>query len=103
MPVVWCLADPRLGEREVAADLLAHACDLAAFPAGVVVTGDKGFAGAEFERDTADLGITLRATHRRNETRHHGNLAIIRQRIESVFSPPRSGTTGPLTHRSNAP
>jgi len=25
MPVVWCLADPKLGEREVAADLLAHA------------------------------------------------------------------------------
>jgi hypothetical protein len=45
MPVVWCLTDPKLGERDVAAELLAHACDLAALPAGVVVIGDKGIAG----------------------------------------------------------
>jgi hypothetical protein len=25
MPTAWCLADPKLGEREVAGDLLAHA------------------------------------------------------------------------------
>jgi len=24
MPVAWCLADPKLGEREVAAELLGH-------------------------------------------------------------------------------
>jgi Transposase DDE domain len=85
MPVVWCLADPKLGEREVAADLLAHACDLAAFPAGVVVIGDKGFAGREFERDMTELGVTFVRPDRRNETRRHGNLAIIRQRIESII------------------
>jgi len=86
MPVVWCLADPKLGEREVAADLLAHACDLAALPAGVVVIGDKGFAGREFERDMTDLGVTFVRPDRRNETHRHGNLAIIRQRIESIFN-----------------
>lgn len=86
MPVVWCLADPKLGEREVAADLLAHARDLAAFPAGVVVIGDKGFAGREFERDMTNLGITFVRPDRRDETRRHGNLAIIRQRIESIFN-----------------
>jgi hypothetical protein len=25
MPVAWCLADPKIGEREVAGELLAHA------------------------------------------------------------------------------
>jgi hypothetical protein len=30
MPVAWCLADPKLGAREVAADLPAHARDTGA-------------------------------------------------------------------------
>jgi hypothetical protein len=132
MPIVWCLADPKLGEREVAADLLGHAQDLTALPVGVVVIGDKGFAGREFDRDMTELGITFVRPDRRDETRRHGNLALIRQRIESIIntakrqlslnstapapppgsspaspnaswpSPPRSGTTGPSTHRSNA-
>jgi hypothetical protein len=86
MPIVWCLADPKLGEREVAADLLGHAQDLTAFPAGVVVIGDKGFAGAEFDRDMTELGITFVRPDRRDETRRFGNLALIRQRIESIIN-----------------
>lgn len=86
MPIVWCLADPKLGEREVGADLLAHARDLAAFPAGVVVIGDKGFAGREFERDMTELGITFVRPDRRDEKRRHGNLSMIRQRIESIIN-----------------
>jgi DDE family transposase len=90
MPVVWCLADPKLGEREVATELLGHAHDLAALPAGVVLIGDKGFAGREFERDMSVLGITFVRPDRRNETRRHGNLAAIRQRIESIFNTAKS-------------
>jgi Transposase DDE domain len=86
MPVVWCLADPKLGERDVASDLLGHAQDLAALPAAVVVIGDKGFAGREFERDMTDLGITFVRPDRRDENRRHGNLALIRQRIESIIN-----------------
>jgi hypothetical protein len=86
MPIVWCLADPKLGEREVAADLLGHAQDLTALPAGVVVIGDKGFAGREFDRDMTELGITFVRPDRRDETRRHGNLALIRQRIESIIN-----------------
>lgn len=86
MPVVWCLADPKLGEREVAAELLAHARDLTALATGVVVIGDKGFAGREFERDMAELGITFVRPDRRDETRRHGNLSMIRQRIESIIN-----------------
>jgi len=86
MPVVWCLADPKIGEREVATELLGHAHDLHTFPRGVVVIGDKGFAGREFERGMTALGILFVRPDRRDETRRHGNLAPIRQRIESIFS-----------------
>ncbi|MFC4945107.1 transposase [Pseudonocardia sp. GCM10023141] len=86
MPVVWCLADPKIGERDVATDLLGHAHDLRALPRGAVVIGDKGFAGREFEHDMTQLGIVFVRPDRRDETRRHGNLAPIRQRIESIFA-----------------
>jgi hypothetical protein len=62
MPVVWCLA---------------HARDLAAFSAGVVVIGDKGFAGREFERDMTELGRRTRPrrpTHARPRRRDLAQL-----------------------------
>jgi hypothetical protein len=86
MPIIWCLADPKLGEREVATELLGHARDLHALPASVVVIGDKGFAGREFDRDMTELGITFIRPDRRDEPRRHGNLAPIRQRIESIIN-----------------
>lgn len=85
MPVVWCLADPKLGEREVAQELLEHAHDLALIGEGVILIGDKGFAGTAFARHLAGLGITFVRPDRRDETRRHGNLAPIRQRIESII------------------
>jgi hypothetical protein len=90
MPMVWCLADPKLGEREVAAELLGHAHDLAALPANVVVIGDKGFAGTDFTRQMTELGIAFVRPDRRNETPRHGNLALIRQRIESIINTAKS-------------
>jgi hypothetical protein len=45
MPVAWCLADPKIGEREVAAALLAHAARVGALRPGLILVGDKGFAG----------------------------------------------------------
>jgi len=86
MPMVWCLADPKLGEREVATELLGHARDLTALPTSVVVIGDKGFAGREFDRDMTELGVTFLHPDRRDEPHRHGNLAIIRQRIESIIN-----------------
>jgi hypothetical protein len=90
MPIVWCLADPKLGERDVAAELLGHARDLAALPYHVVVIGDKGFAGKDFAREMTELKITFVRPDRRNETRRHGNLALIRQRIESIINTTKS-------------
>ena len=54
MPVNWCLATPRLGEREVAAELLQDTPR--PLLAGTTVIGDKGVAGAAFERQVRDLG-----------------------------------------------
>jgi hypothetical protein len=90
MPIVWCLADPKIGEREVAAELLGHARDLAALPHNVVVIGDKGFAGKDFAREMTELKITFVRPDRRDETRRHGNLALIRQRIESIINTAKS-------------
>lgn len=84
-PITWCLATPALGEREVAAELLEHARDHGLLAAGIVLIGDKGFAGKEFEQHTRNLEISFVRPDRRDETRRHGNLAPIRQRIESIF------------------
>jgi hypothetical protein len=55
MPVNWCLATPKLGERDVAAELLADTPSW--LLAGTTVIGDKGFAGAAFDRHITDLGV----------------------------------------------
>ena len=45
MPAAWCLASPKIREREVAAELLAHAARTGALRPGPILIGDKGFAG----------------------------------------------------------
>ncbi|TDO37022.1 DDE family transposase [Paractinoplanes brasiliensis] len=47
LPVIWGLANPKLGEREVMTALLEADHDLV--QTGQVLLGDKGFAGREFE------------------------------------------------------
>ncbi len=84
MPIIWGLAHPKIGEREVTRALLERDHHLVA--SGQVILGDKGFAGAEFEafvRD--DLGAHLIRPDRRNEPARHGKLARYRQWIEAVF------------------
>ena len=83
MPVNWCLASPRLGEREVAAELLADTPR--PLLAGTTVIGDKGFAGAAFDRHVAGLDAAFQRPDRRDEPARHGDLGAIRQRIESVI------------------
>jgi hypothetical protein len=61
MPVAWCLADPRIGEREVAAELLGYARDAGALRDGMIVLADKGLAGREIERYAADQAKVLLA------------------------------------------
>jgi Transposase DDE domain len=85
MPVAWCLADPKIGEREAAQDLLGHARDIGALRDGMIVLADKGLAGREMERYAADqVKVLLARPDRKDERRRFGNLGGMRQWIESV-------------------
>ncbi|MCE7002275.1 IS982 family transposase [Kibdelosporangium philippinense] len=82
MPIMWCLANPKLGEREVLAALLERNHHL--IRSGQILLADKGFAGKHFHELTAALGLRLLRPDRRDETYRHGNLGHVRQWIESV-------------------
>ena len=67
MPVIWGLAHPGLGEREVVTALLERDHDL--IRGGQVILGDKGFAGRDFEAFiTSELGAHLICPDRKDET-----------------------------------
>ncbi|MCB0887366.1 MAG: IS982 family transposase [Propionibacteriaceae bacterium] len=84
MPVIWGLANPKLGEREVTQALLER--DPHLITAGQVIIGDKGFAGKEFETFVAArLGARLIRPDRKDETPRFGKVARYRQRIEAIF------------------
>jgi hypothetical protein len=132
MPVIWGLAHPRIGEREVAAALLER--DHHLVRAGQVILGDKGFAGQDFQTFiTSGLGAHLIRPDRKDEPARFGKLARQRQWIEAIIDtlkgqltleahggrtlagstpasppafspwPPPSGITGPPAHPSNVP
>ena len=83
LPVVWCLATPKLGEREVVAALLDH--ERQRLRPGLVILADKGFAGRDFEQLVAGYGASLLRPDRADEPRRHGSLGRWRQWIESTF------------------
>jgi len=86
MPVAWCLADPKLGERDVAAELLGHARDTGALRRQMIVLADKGLAGREMEHYAAgQIGVLLARPDRKDECRRFGNLAGMRQWIEAII------------------
>jgi hypothetical protein len=85
MPITWCLATPKLGEREVAAVLLDDAARQQALAAGTIILADKGFAGTEFETHVRGLQAHLLRPDRRDEPRRFGPLGGMRQWIESVI------------------
>jgi hypothetical protein len=82
MPVMWCLADPKIGEREVLAALLDNNHRL--IRDGQVLLADKGFSGEEFEKLTESKQLRLLRPDRKDETYRNGNLGGVRQWIESV-------------------
>lgn len=84
MPIIWGLANPKLGEREVTQALLHR--DHHLIHAGQVILGDKGFAGRDFETFIHDqLGAHLLRPDRKDEPARFGKLARYRQWIESIF------------------
>jgi Transposase DDE domain len=98
MPVAWCLADPKLGERQAAAGLLAHAARTGALRPGLILIGDKGFAGRQFEDlVTTGFGLHLVRPDRRDEAPRHGPIGWIRQWIESVNDTSKASWTSNAT------
>jgi Transposase DDE domain len=79
--VLWCLADPKIDDRELAQAMLEHS----QIPAGLLIVADKGYASREFEAFVRSTGATLvRPDLRKEKQRRFGKLGWIRQRIESV-------------------
>jgi hypothetical protein len=132
MPVIWGLAHPGLGEREVVAALLTR--DHRLVRAGQVILGDKGFAGHHFEAFITDgLGAHLIRPDRKDDPPGSASWpaagsgskpSSTPSRASSPWkptagapwpgstpapppgcspSPPRSGTTGASAHPSNDP
>ncbi|UJW32698.1 IS982 family transposase [Saccharothrix sp. AJ9571] len=82
IPIMWCLAAPKIGEREVLAALLEDNQHLIRY--GQILLADKGFAGKQFKQLTEAMGLELLRPDRKDETSRNGNLGGVRQRIESV-------------------
>jgi DDE family transposase len=80
LPVGFELAPANAPERAVAAEMLERV-----LAGGEIVIADKGFAGAEFERQVASLGGHLLRPDRKDEPVRYGSLGSIRQWIESTF------------------
>jgi hypothetical protein len=80
MPIAFELAAANLGERVVAAEMLARV-DLD----GYTFMADKGFGCEEFEQIINAMGACSLRPDRKNEPHRHGSLRAVRQWIESVF------------------
>lgn len=86
MPILWALADAKIGEREVVEAMLDREPGMLAQRPGLLLIADKGFAAKRFEQDLADRGVTLLRPNRKNEKERPGQglLKAVRQLIESV-------------------
>jgi len=86
MPILWALANPKIGEREVLEAMIHRDEDLIAERNGIVLISDKGFSGKDLEAMLAEQHIALLRPARKKEKERWGAPALkkIRQLIESV-------------------
>jgi hypothetical protein len=86
MPILWALADPKIGEREVLAAMLEVEADVTAGHEHILLICDKGFAGEDFETLLGEYRITMLRPSRKDEKARYGEpmLKKVRQLIESV-------------------
>jgi hypothetical protein len=86
MPIMWALANPKIGEREVLAAMLELEAGVVAEHTGILMISDKGFASKPFERELAEQGIELLRPSRKREKARYGEAMLkkVRQLIESV-------------------
>jgi hypothetical protein len=85
LPVAWCLANPTIGERQVAEALLDRAARRHLLRPGMVILADKGLAGPGFAETVADLGARLVRPDREDAPYRFGNLGGVRQWIEAII------------------
>jgi hypothetical protein len=85
MPVAWCLANPKLGEREAAEVLLDRAARQHVLRPGLVILADKGLAGRQFDALVGELDAWLVRPDRADEPYRFGNLGGVRQWVEAIF------------------
>lgn len=69
---MWCLATPKLGEREVLVALLDHNHQL--IRNGQILLTDKGFAGKDSKKLPETMGLHLLRPDREDETYRKGQL-----------------------------
>jgi hypothetical protein len=86
MPILWALANPKIGEREVLEAMLHRDADLIAERDGIVLISDKGFSGRDFEDMLTERNIDLLRPARKKEKARWGAAVLkkIRQLIESI-------------------
>lgn len=86
MPILWALANPKIGEREVLEAMLDRDAALIASRKGIILITDKGFSGKDLEKLLARRGISLVRPARKTEATRWGAAVLkkIRQLIESV-------------------
>ena len=102
MPITWCLADPKIGERDVCLDLLTIAAETGLLAPGTTILADKNLAGREIESQITALGVRLLRPDRRDEPHRHGTLGGFRQWIESVYDSLK-GQLGLERHGAHTP
>jgi hypothetical protein len=84
MPMMWALASPKIGEREVLAAMLEVDADLVARREGILLITDKGFASKPFEKDLVTQGIELlRPSLKREKNGRHGTALARGFRVSS--------------------
>ncbi len=80
-PRALALTSPKIGERDVALDMLARV--QRAGP--LTVVADKGYAGRDFEARAAEMNVLIVRPRRKDEPGKGPHLAPIRQCVESIF------------------
>jgi hypothetical protein len=86
LPVAFALADAKVVDREVLAELLAVEPELVAARPGQLLVADKNYYGREVETVLGELGVRLLRPARKGEPERPGARLFkpLRQLIESV-------------------
>jgi hypothetical protein len=86
LPIAWALANPKVDEREVLADMLTGDQDLLTTHPGQTIVSDKGYVSKHLDTFMGEHGLALlRPSYRNRKPRPDEHLLKpIRQLIESV-------------------